>query len=76
MCLSNALVPEWWSILLFQYKSCPTELHYLQILDMGEQELFILAKHLGHDVKTNKEYYRLTSHALELIKVSILTHPL
>ena len=45
---------------------------YLQILDMGEKELAILAKHLGHDVKTNKEYYRLTSHTLELSKVSIL----
>ena len=76
MCLSKAPVPEWWSISLFQYNRCPTELHYLQILDMGEQELSILAKHLGHDVKTNKEYYRLTSHALELTKVSISTHPL
>ncbi|XP_061165845.1 uncharacterized protein LOC133174766 [Saccostrea echinata] len=41
-----------------------------QILDMTQGELKLLAKHLGHDVKTNKEYYQLSSSVLELSKVA------
>ena len=40
-----------------------------QVLDMTEKELEYLAKHLGHDVKTHKEYYRLQNHTIELTKV-------
>ncbi|XP_061169393.1 uncharacterized protein LOC133178689 [Saccostrea echinata] len=41
-----------------------------QILDMTQGELKLLAKHLGHDVKTHKEYYQLSSSVLELSKVA------
>ncbi|XP_052255303.1 uncharacterized protein LOC127861006 [Dreissena polymorpha] len=41
-----------------------------QILDMTSKEFRLLAKHLGHDVKTHKEYYQLSSATLELSKVS------
>ena len=41
----------------------------LQILDMTKGELDMLAKHLGHDTKTHKEYYRLAHSTLELSKV-------
>lgn len=36
---------------------------------MTQGELKLLAKHLGHDVKTHKEYYQLSSSVLELSKV-------
>jgi len=42
----------------------------LQILDMTENELEMLATHLGHDVKTHKENYRLTHSTRELTTVS------
>ena len=37
---------------------------------MKEHELNILATHLGHDPKTHKEYYRLSSATVELTTVS------
>jgi len=41
----------------------------MQILDMNDKEVDMLATHLGHDAKTHKEYYRLHSSTLELSKV-------
>jgi len=41
----------------------------LQILDMKENELDMVAKHLGHDPKTHKDFYRLSHSTLELSKV-------
>ena len=38
---------------------------------MTENELEMLARHLGHDAKTHKEYYRLSHHTVELSKVNI-----
>ncbi|XP_074661113.1 uncharacterized protein LOC141913847 [Tubulanus polymorphus] len=43
-----------------------------QILDMAPKEVEYLARHLGHDVKTHIEYYRLSSATVELSKVSQL----
>lgn len=44
---------------------------YEQILDMKEGEINILATHLGHDPKTHKEFYRLSSATVELTTVSL-----
>ena len=44
---------------------------YKQILDMKEGELNILATHLGHDPKTHKEFYRLSSATVELTTVRV-----
>lgn len=45
-----------------------------QILDLQESELDWLARHLGHDIRVNREYYRLHDSTIELAKVSkILT---
>lgn len=38
-------------------------------MDLKGSELGMLARHLGHDPKTHKEYYRLTSSTVELSKV-------
>ncbi|ELU17095.1 hypothetical protein CAPTEDRAFT_217116 [Capitella teleta] len=43
-----------------------------QVMDLKGSELGMLARHLGHDPKTHKEYYRLTSSTVELSKVSKL----
>lgn len=43
-----------------------------QILDMTTNEFEMLANHLGHDVKTHKENYRLSHSTVELTKVSHL----
>lgn len=45
-----------------------------QILDMKDNELQTLAVHLGHDVKTHKEYYRLSNSTNELSTVSQLLY--
>ncbi|XP_052264132.1 uncharacterized protein LOC127867138 isoform X19 [Dreissena polymorpha] len=45
-----------------------------QILDMTHGELKLLAKHLGHDVKTHKEYYQLSSSTMELSKVALMLY--
>lgn len=36
---------------------------------MKEDELNVLANHLGHDVKTHKDFYRLSSATVELTTV-------
>ncbi|ESO87574.1 hypothetical protein LOTGIDRAFT_166454 [Lottia gigantea] len=41
-----------------------------QILDMTPKEIETLATHLGHDVNTHKNFYRLHSSTIELSKVS------
>lgn len=47
---------------------------HLQILDMKENELGMLATHLGHDPKTHKEYYRLSSATVELTTVRTIIY--
>ncbi|XP_033747748.1 uncharacterized protein LOC117332809 [Pecten maximus] len=42
-----------------------------QILDMTDPELEMLATHLGHDVKTHKENYRLSHSTRELTKTQL-----
>ena len=42
-------------------------------MDLKENELQLLATHLGHDVKTHKEYYRLSDSTMELTKVCSVT---
>ncbi|XP_044180170.1 uncharacterized protein LOC114952155 isoform X4 [Acropora millepora] len=45
-----------------------------QILDLQENELDWLARHLGHDISVHREYYRLHESTIELAKVGkILT---
>jgi len=39
---------------------------------MNEAELTHLARHLGHDTKTHKDFYRLTDSTIQLSKVYIL----
>ena len=36
---------------------------------MTDHELGLLARHMGHDIKTHIEYYRLSHSTLELSKV-------
>lgn len=40
-----------------------------QILDLKENELDWLARHLGHDITVHREYYRLHESTIELAKV-------
>ena len=40
-----------------------------QVLDMTEAEIEHLARHLGHDPKTHKDFYRLTDSTVQLSKV-------
>ena len=62
---------------------------FLLIFDMTDKEVEMLATHLGHDVKTHREYYRLQldhdvkthreyyrlhSSTVELSQVSSLLH--
>lgn len=45
-----------------------------QILDLQENELDWLTRHLGHDIQVHRQYYRLHDSTIELAKVSkILT---
>lgn len=45
-----------------------------QVLSLEENELDWLARHMGHDLRIHREYYRLHTSILELAKVSkILT---
>lgn len=41
-----------------------------QVLDLQEKELDWLARHMGHNVRVHREYYRLHESTLELPKVS------
>ena len=36
---------------------------------MTPKEIEVMARHLGHDAKTHKEYYRLSDSTIELTKV-------
>lgn len=38
---------------------------------MNEKEVEQLARHLGHDPKTHKEYYRLSHSTVQLSKVCL-----
>lgn len=40
-----------------------------QILDLQENELDWLARHLGHDIRVHREHYRLHDSTIELAKV-------
>ncbi|ELT96442.1 hypothetical protein CAPTEDRAFT_192684 [Capitella teleta] len=44
----------------------------IQILNLKDNELDIIAKFLGHDICTNREYYRLPEDSLQMAKVSKL----
>jgi len=43
-----------------------------QVLDMTENELDLLCKHMGHSVNVHHSFYRLPSQTLELAKISKL----
>lgn len=43
-----------------------------QVLDLTENESDWLARHLGHNIRVHREYYRLQESAVELTKVSRL----
>ena len=40
------------------------------MLDLEDRELDWLARHMGHDIRTHREYYRLQDSTIELAKVS------
>ena len=44
---------------------------WIQILDMKEIEVEQLAKHLGHDAKTHREFYRLSDTTVQLSKACV-----
>ena len=44
---------------------------YFQVMDMSDKEVEQLARHLGHDPKTHKEFYRLAHSTIELSKVIV-----
>lgn len=41
-----------------------------QVLDLEDKELDWLARHMGHDIRVHREYYRLHESTIELAKVS------
>lgn len=43
-----------------------------QLVDMNKTELGWLAKHLGHNLEVDKDYYRLQEHTLEIAVVGNL----
>lgn len=43
-------------------------------MDMSEKEVEQLARHLGHDAKTHKEFYRLAHSTVELSKVIVASN--
>ena len=45
-----------------------------QVVGMNETEVEQLARHLGHDAKTHKEFYRLSHSAVQLSKVDMSFH--
>ena len=51
---------------LHKFSTCCSS---LQILDMNETEIGHLSRHLGHDPKTHREFYRLTHSTIQLSKV-------
>ena len=42
------------------------------ILNLSKNELDILARFMGHDIKVHREYYRLSDETLQIAKVSKL----
>ena len=44
----------------------------IQVLSLKEEELDLLARHLGHDIRVHRDFYRLHDETLELSKVSKL----
>lgn len=43
-----------------------------QIFNLSENEYDWLARHLGHDIRVHRDFYRLQENAVELTKVSRL----
>jgi hypothetical protein len=43
-----------------------------QVLSLEEKELDWLARHLGHDIRIHREYYRLHESTIEIAKISKL----
>jgi len=43
-----------------------------QLLDMSENELELLCRHMGHSINIHRDFYRLPSSTLELAKISKL----
>ena len=43
-----------------------------QVLSLEEKELDWLARHLWHDIRTHREYYRLHESTIEIAKISKL----
>lgn len=43
-----------------------------QVFDLTETEVDWLARHLGHDIRVHRDFYRLHESAIELTKVSRL----
>ncbi|XP_028418000.1 uncharacterized protein LOC114542728 [Dendronephthya gigantea] len=43
-----------------------------QVLSLEEKEMDWLARHLGHDIRTHREYYRLHESTIEIAKISKL----
>ena len=43
-----------------------------QLLNLKDNELDLVARFMGHDVRVHREYYRLPEDTLELAKVSKL----
>ncbi len=43
-----------------------------QVLNLKENELDILARFLGHDIRVHREYYRLPDQTLQVAKVAKL----
>ena len=42
-----------------------------QVLDMTDTELSHLARHMGHDPKTHRDFYRLSHSTVQLSQVLI-----
>jgi len=45
---------------------------WIKILDMKDVEMEQLAKHLGHDAKTHKDFYRLSDSTIQLSKAGVI----
>jgi len=45
---------------------------WIKILDMKDVEMEQLAKHLGHDAKTHKDFYRLSDSTIQLSTAGVI----
>lgn len=43
-----------------------------QVINVTENETYWLARHLGHDIRVHRDFYRLHESAVELTKISTL----